>query len=134
MIANIPTWFEKGATNATETYTWNEEHDRIDVDFTFFQDKPDGKQKTYTQKGWVHNKETNSEWRVQPLWPLKLAYLILDVGDGEDYEWTTVGVPGNDAFVLFCLTKGEFQIAATFGSWQDSQRWKKNCMVKLSRT
>lgn len=27
----------------------------------------------------VYNKETNAEWRVQPFWPLKLSYLILEV-------------------------------------------------------
>jgi apolipoprotein D and lipocalin family protein len=34
VIANIPTFIEKGAHNAVETYTWNKKEKRIDVLFT----------------------------------------------------------------------------------------------------
>lgn len=91
VISNIPTPFEKGAVNAIETYTWNEEKQIVDVAFTYRADSLNGKVKRMTQRGFIYNKETNSEWRVQPIWPLKLGYLIIDLA--EDYSYTVVGVP-----------------------------------------
>jgi len=91
VIANIPTSIEKGAHNAIELYTWNGEKDRVDIDFRFNKDSFDGKLKVYPQKAWIHDARTNAEWRVQPVWPLRFAYLVLDVG--EDYEYTVIGVP-----------------------------------------
>ena len=91
VIANIPTFIEKNAHNATETYTWNEKENRIDVDFEFNKDKPDGEKKSYPQKAFIYNKETNAEWRIQFFWPLKFAYLIMDVAP--DYSYTVIGVP-----------------------------------------
>jgi apolipoprotein D and lipocalin family protein len=92
VIANIPTFIEKGACNATETYTWNEEKQRIDIDFKFNKDSINGEQKSYSQKGFIFDKENNSEWRIQPFWPLKFSYLILDL-DKKDYSYTVIGVP-----------------------------------------
>jgi apolipoprotein D and lipocalin family protein len=37
------------------------------------------------QKGWILDTERNTEWKVQPLWPLKLPYLIIDLAD--DYRY-----------------------------------------------
>jgi apolipoprotein D and lipocalin family protein len=91
VIANIPTIFESGAHNAIETYTWNSAENRIDIDFRFQKDSFTGPTKTMPQKGWIYNEKTKSEWRVQPLWPFKLAYLILDVAP--DYSDTIIGVP-----------------------------------------
>lgn len=91
VIANIPTFIEKGAHNATETYTWNEKENRIDVDFEFNADSFEGEKKSYPQKAFIYNKETNAEWRIQFFWPLKFAYLIMDVA--QDYSYTVIGVP-----------------------------------------
>ncbi len=91
VIANIPTVFESGAHNAIETYTWNSEEKRIDIDFRFQKDSFTGPTKKIPQKGWIYNEQTKAEWRVQPLWPFKLAYLILDVAP--DYSDTIIGVP-----------------------------------------
>ena len=91
VIANIPTMFEKDAYNATETYTWNEKEKRIDVMFRFNQGGPEGKVKEYPQKAFVDNKDTQAEWLVQPLWPFKFSYLILDLAP--DYSYAIVGVP-----------------------------------------
>lgn len=91
VIASIPTMFETGAVNAVETYTWNEAKKRIDVDFRFRKDSPDGKEKLIPQKAFVFDEKTNAEWRIQLFWPLKFAYLIIDLS--EDYSDTTIGVP-----------------------------------------
>lgn len=50
--------------------------------------------KSLPQTGWVYNKTTNAHWKVSPLWPLKLDYLI--VGLAPDYSWTVIGVPNQN--------------------------------------
>ncbi len=91
VIANIPTFIDDGATNSMENYSWNESEQRIDIDFHFNKLTPDGELKKYPQKAWVFDKKTNAEWRVQPWWPLKFAYLIIDLAP--DYSYAVVGVP-----------------------------------------
>ena len=85
------TFLEEGAHNAVETYTWNEEDQKILIDFVFNKDSFEGKKKSIPQKGWIHNKSTNAHWKVSPLWPLRFDYLIIDLAD--DYSWTAIGVP-----------------------------------------
>ena len=102
VIANIPTFIEKGAHNAQETYTWNEKESRIDVDFSFNKDSFDGEKKSYPQKAFIYNTKTNAEWRVQPIWPLRFAYLI--VGVAPDYSWTIIGVPNRNYVWIMART------------------------------
>ena len=102
VIANIPTFLEVGAHNAVETYTWNEKENRIDIGFTFNQDSFDGKVKSIPQKGWIYNKSTNAEWRVQPFWPLKFAYLIIDLAP--DYSYTVISVPNRSYIWIMART------------------------------
>ena len=80
VIATKPTYFEIGATNAVEIYTWNgkllihnpkafhnfrmcslEKQQEIEIDFTFNQNKVDGPFKRIPQKGFLFNKKTNAE-------------------------------------------------------------------------
>jgi apolipoprotein D and lipocalin family protein len=102
VIANIPTWVEKGAHNALETYTWNEKENRIDVTFTFNKDSFDGPKKIYTQKAFIHNHETLAEWRIQFFWPLKFPYLIIDVAP--DYSDTVISVPNRQYLWIMART------------------------------
>lgn len=102
VIANIPTFVEKGAYNAIETYTLNEKENRIDVDFTFNKDSFDGEKKSYPQKAFIYNTKTNAEWRIQPFWPLRFAYLIMDVA--LDYSWTVIGVPDRNHVWIMART------------------------------
>jgi len=90
VIANIPTFIEKRATNAIESYRLNGKGE-IETTFTFYQDSPTGKKKKYTPTGFIYNTETNAEWRMQFIWPFKLPFLIIDLAD--DYSYTVVGVP-----------------------------------------
>lgn len=94
VIANIPTFVEKGANNAIESYSWNAQENRIDVDFHYNADSPKGPIKKYPQKAWIYDKKTNAEWRVQPWWPLKFSYLIIDLAP--DYSYTVIGVPSRN--------------------------------------
>lgn len=101
VISNIPTFIEKGAHNAIETYTWNDKEKRIDIDFRFNKDAPDGELKVYPQKAWVYS-DSGNEWRVQPFWPLKFAYLIIDLAP--DYSWTVIGVPNRNYVWIMART------------------------------
>lgn len=94
VISCIPTIFEAGAHNAIEKYTWNAEKDRVDIDFTFNKDSFNGPLKAIPQKGFIYNKVHFSEWRVQPWWPLKFTYLVIDVAP--DYTDTIIGVPSRN--------------------------------------
>ena len=90
VIEHIGLSAEDGAHDEVETYTLREDG-RIDIALTFRDGAFDGPEKSIPQLGWVHDPETNSEWRVRPFWPLSLAYLIIDLDD--DYGWTVVGHP-----------------------------------------
>ncbi|MDK9698998.1 MAG: lipocalin family protein [bacterium] len=88
VVANIPTFIEKGAVNAIETYSLREDGD-VDIRFTFRKGTPTGELKTYTAKGFVVDRSTFSEWRVQFFWPIKFPYYVLDLD--QEYTYTVVG-------------------------------------------
>mmetsp|Transcript_19700 Transcript_19700/g.19800 ORF Transcript_19700/g.19800 Transcript_19700/m.19800 type:complete len:164 (-) Transcript_19700:114-605(-) len=91
VIGVKPTYFEKDATNAVEKYEWNEQKQCIDIDFTFNAGTIDGPVKKFPQTGYVFNEVTKAEWRVSPVWPLKLPYLVIELP--EDYSYTVIGYP-----------------------------------------
>ena len=90
VIGNIPTFIEKNATNAVESYRLNEKG-IIETTFTFYKNTPEGEKKVYHPKGFVHNKKTNAEWRMQFLWPFKLPFLIIELD--KEYTYTVIGYP-----------------------------------------
>jgi len=94
VLAGRFTMFEKDVHNALETYTWNEKENQIDIGFTYNKGSLEGEIKSIPQTGWIENTTTNAHWKVRPLWPLKLDYLIVDLAD--DYSWTAIGVPDQD--------------------------------------
>tara|TARA_B100000427_G_C15510352_1_gene595877 strand:+ start:1218 stop:1754 length:537 start_codon:yes stop_codon:yes gene_type:complete len=93
VIANIPTFIEKDATNAIESYKLNQKGE-IETIFTFYKNSPDGEKKVYKPKGFIYNSETNAEWRMQFIWPFKMPFLIIDLAD--DYSHTVIGYPSRD--------------------------------------
>jgi apolipoprotein D and lipocalin family protein len=90
VIAHIPTFIETKAYNAVERYQLDPDGS-IATTFFFNQGATDGPLKTYRPRGFIHNRETNAEWRMQFIWPLRLPYLILHLD--EAYETTIIGVP-----------------------------------------
>lgn len=90
VIAGKFTFLERDAHNAVENYALNEDGS-IATTFTFRRGGFDGPLKTYRPKGFIHDKETNAEWRMQFLWPFKAAYLIHYLDD--EYRYTAIGVP-----------------------------------------
>ena len=85
------TYLEKEVHNALENYTWNNEKKRIDIAFHYNKGSFDGDKKSIPQKGWIEDEKTNAHWKVQPLWPLKFDYLVVDLDP--EYHWTAIGVP-----------------------------------------
>jgi apolipoprotein D and lipocalin family protein len=102
VIAHIPTFIEKDAFNAVERY---EMGDGGSIATTFFFNRGgfDGPLKTYRPRGFVHNRVTNAEWRMQFLWPFKAAYLITYLDD--DYQTTIIGVPNRSYAWVMARTK-----------------------------
>lgn len=94
VIAGRFTPFEKEVHNGIETYEYDKAEDKIKIGFTYNKGAFDGPVKSLPQTGWVYNKTTNAHWKVSPLWPLKLDYLI--VGLAPDYSWTVIGVPNQN--------------------------------------
>ncbi len=90
VIANIPTFIEKDAYDAVESYELRPDGS-IATTFRFRRGSPDGPLKTYHPTGTIHDPVTNAEWRMQFLWPFKSAYLILYLDDA--HETTVIGVP-----------------------------------------
>ena len=88
VIANIPTFVEKGAHNALEQYALNEDGE-IETTFTFRKDSFDGELKTHTPVGFVRDTETNAEWGMQFIWPIKADYRVVYLDD--EYTQTIIG-------------------------------------------
>jgi len=90
VIAFIPIFVEKHATNAIENYSLREDGD-VDITYTFHKDSTDGEMKKFEARAFVPEDGKYSEWRVQFFWPIKFPYLVIDVA--EDYSYTVIGVP-----------------------------------------
>lgn len=88
VIANIPTFIEKGAHNAVESYRLNDDG-TIATTFTFRDGSFDGERKTYEPTGYVVDGESNAVWGMQFIWPFKADYRIVYVD--EDYNQTIIG-------------------------------------------
>jgi len=92
VIANIPTFIEKGAHNAIESYAMNEDG-TIATTFRFNQDSFEGELKQYNPTGYV-SENINSEWGMQFIWPFKAEYIIAYLS--EDYEHTIIARSARD--------------------------------------
>jgi apolipoprotein D and lipocalin family protein len=101
VIANIPTFLEKGAHNAVETYTLNDDG-TIATNFTFRKDGFDGKLKEYNPKAFVMDKETNALWGMRFVWPIKADYRIVYLD--EEYSLTIIGRQNRDYVWIMART------------------------------
>lgn len=88
VIANIPTFIEKGAHNAVENYSMNDDG-TIATRFTFREGGFDGEQKEYNPKGFVTDTVTNAVWGMRFIWPIKADYRVIYLD--EDYSITVIG-------------------------------------------
>ena len=101
VIASIPTFLEKQAYNAVESY-------RLDPDgtvatkFTFRKGSFEGPLKTMNPRASVLD-DSNAVWGMQFVWPIKAQYLIAHVNDeytetviardSRDYVWIMARTP-----------------------------------------
>lgn len=102
VIANIPSFVEKGAHNAVESYRLNE-NGTIATTFTFRDGSFDGELKTYHPTGFVKQHPSNGLWGMQFIWPIKADYRIVYLTDDysrviiarnkRDYVWLMARKP-----------------------------------------
>jgi apolipoprotein D and lipocalin family protein len=88
VIANIPTFLEKGAHNAVESYTLDPDG-TVATTFTFRKGGFNGPLKTYHPRGFIRDHKSKSVWDMQFLWPFKSEYLIIYLTD--NYSITVIG-------------------------------------------
>jgi apolipoprotein D and lipocalin family protein len=93
VIANIPTFLEKAAHNPVESYELNADG-TIATTFTFNAGSFEGEEKVYQPKGFIRNADSNAEWGMQFLWPIKADYRIVYLD--EDYQYTVIGRNSRD--------------------------------------
>ncbi len=101
VIANIPTFIEKEAYNAVETYSLNDDG-TIATNFTFRKGGFDGKEKEYNPKGFVKDTQSNALWGMQFIWPIKADYRIVYLDD--DYSQTIIGRKQRDFVWIMART------------------------------
>ena len=87
VIANIPTFLEKGAHNAVESYELDADG-TIATTFTFRDGAFDGPIKTYTPRGFIAS-DSNAVWGMQFIWPIKADYRVVYLD--ADYSTTVIG-------------------------------------------
>ena len=75
VIANIPTFLEKGAHNAKDSYRLAPDG-TIPTTFSFNADAFDGPRKSYDSTGFVMDGGKNAVWGQQYIWPIKADYRI----------------------------------------------------------
>jgi apolipoprotein D and lipocalin family protein len=81
VIASIPTFIEKGAHNALESYELAADG-TIRTTFTYRAGAFDGEEKRYTPTGFVLDRGSNAVWGMQFVWPIKAEYVIAFVDPG----------------------------------------------------
>lgn len=93
VVANIPTFIEKGAHNAIESYRLNSDG-TIATTFTFREGGFDGPEKRLEPTGFVIDTSSNAIWDMQFFWPIKSDYRIVYLSS--DYGETIIGREARD--------------------------------------
>jgi len=87
VIANVPTFLEKDAFNAVESYEFAKDG-TIKTTFAFNKGGYDGPRKQYHPTGFVRA-DSDAHWGMQFVWPIKAEYRIVYLD--EDYQYTIIG-------------------------------------------
>ena len=101
VIANIPTWIERDAHNAVESYRLAQDG-TVATTFSFRQGSFEGELKTYHPTGYILDRESNAVWCMQFLWPIQADYRIVFVD--ESYSQTVIGRTARDYVWLMART------------------------------
>jgi apolipoprotein D and lipocalin family protein len=101
VIANIPTFIERGAHNAVESYRLSDDG-TIETTFTFRAGGFDGPLKQYNPRGFVVDRKSNAVWGMQFLWPIKADFRIVYLTP--DYSQTVIGREARDYVWIMART------------------------------
>mmetsp|Transcript_16557 Transcript_16557/g.29724 ORF Transcript_16557/g.29724 Transcript_16557/m.29724 type:complete len:108 (-) Transcript_16557:151-474(-) len=76
VVGVIPTYFEKGAHNPVEKYTFDKDKKVIAVDFRFNAGKLDGKEKSIPQTLYTDGyPKCSGHMKASPMWPIKSLFV-----------------------------------------------------------
>jgi apolipoprotein D and lipocalin family protein len=102
VIASIPSFVEKKAYNAIETYTLQPDG-RIDTSYRYRKSSFDNPAQTIRSTGFVTPDTGNAVWGVQLVWPIKAQYVVAYLDDSysqtiiardkRDYVWIMARTP-----------------------------------------
>ena len=102
VIATIPTYFEREAYNAVESYAQRPDG-KIQTTFRYRKGSFDGELKTMRPVGTVDKDSGNGIWGMQFIWPIKAEYVIADLDPSystvivgrskRDYVWIMARTP-----------------------------------------
>ena len=101
VIANIPTFIERQAFNAVESYRLGP-NGRMHTTFAFNKGAYDGPRKTYHPTGFVTDDPSNAVWGMQFVWPFKAEYRIMHINP--DYSELVIGRTKRDYVWLMVRT------------------------------
>ena len=88
VVANIPTFVERDAYNAVESYRLDDDGS-IATTFTFRRGSFDGDLKRYRPRGFVLDERSNAVWGMQFVWPFQGDFRIVYLDAG--YTQTAIG-------------------------------------------
>ena len=134
VIAHIPTWPERHAWNAIESYALNPDGS-IATTFTFREGGFDGAPKEMHPTGYVTDTATNATWGMQFLWPFKadfrISYLTPDYGitvisrEKRDYVWVMARTPQISAIERHAVNEHLQALGYDLGQVREvPQRWE----------
>ena len=93
VIAAIPTYIERDAFDAIESYRLQEDGS-IDTIFTFKNGSFEGPAKRYNPHGFVVEDTGNALWGMQFIWPIKSEFIIAHLD--ENYSETIIARTARD--------------------------------------
>ena len=87
VLANIPTFPERGAINPIERYTLNEDG-TVDTSFSFINPR-NGAERELKATGYIQPDSNNAVWGMQFIWPIKADDRVVSLDP--DYQTTIIG-------------------------------------------
>ena len=101
VIASIPTFIEKDAFNAMESYRIDDDG-TVATTFRFNKGSLDGPIKEYNPRGFIRDETSNAVWDMQFIWPFKAEYRIIYLS--KDYSQTVIGRTKRDYVWIMART------------------------------
>jgi apolipoprotein D and lipocalin family protein len=128
IVATIPNAFERGLVAPYDVYSPRPDGD-IHEDFYSQRGGFAAKRRHFTVHDWVRPGTNNAHWRVQPLWPVNLPFLVLYVDP--DYRYVLYGEDSRDLGWIYArqptLPEADYQalLARFAAAGYDTRRFKK---------